>query len=304
VSSSAKRRHRSRLSLRRSAARQSSTDVAGFRGPTWHRPSSGRPFTSEVHENARGVCVARWYDPGTGEFVSVDPDVVETGQPYAYAGDDPVNEADPTGQSPLGDQCPQETTGYTSQQHVKYNCIGIEPTQFGTNIWIRKGSSASFGLGHVQTPKHDLSLLALEWLLWYRVMPANPADNVGNNAGSERYDAYFQYPGSPTYTLGVEVRAQLGSRYATWQSPDGYPIGVTTAYCFRPGAPGAITCPKNINFLIISAPTNPNPPILNTSEVSSLSTPDEAAICGAEEISTGSWYTGPVTAPLTSGQID
>ena len=40
---------------------------------------------------------ARWYDPGTGEFISVDPDLAETGEPYAYAGDDPVNGGDPSG---------------------------------------------------------------------------------------------------------------------------------------------------------------------------------------------------------------
>ena len=51
----------------------------------------------KVRQNARGVCVARWYDPGTGEFMSVDPDLAETDQPYAYAGDDPVNETDPSG---------------------------------------------------------------------------------------------------------------------------------------------------------------------------------------------------------------
>ena len=40
---------------------------------------------------------ARYYDPTTGQFLSVDPDVAETDQPFAYADDDPVNEADPTG---------------------------------------------------------------------------------------------------------------------------------------------------------------------------------------------------------------
>ena len=33
--------------------------------------------------------VHRYYDPATGQFVSVDPDLMETGQPYAYTGDDP-----------------------------------------------------------------------------------------------------------------------------------------------------------------------------------------------------------------------
>jgi RHS repeat-associated protein len=40
---------------------------------------------------------ARWYRAGTGTFTSVDPDVAETNQAYAYADDDPVNGSDPTG---------------------------------------------------------------------------------------------------------------------------------------------------------------------------------------------------------------
>jgi RHS repeat-associated protein len=45
---------------------------------------------------------ARWYEPGIGEFTSVDPDLAETGQPYQYAGDDPVNENDPSGLNDCG----------------------------------------------------------------------------------------------------------------------------------------------------------------------------------------------------------
>jgi RHS repeat-associated protein len=40
---------------------------------------------------------ARYYDPGTGQFTNVDPDLSSTGQPYEYAGDDPINQIDPTG---------------------------------------------------------------------------------------------------------------------------------------------------------------------------------------------------------------
>jgi RHS repeat-associated protein len=43
------------------------------------------------------VAVGRYYDPQTGQFLSVDPLVDETGEPYAYAEDDPVNSSDPTG---------------------------------------------------------------------------------------------------------------------------------------------------------------------------------------------------------------
>ena len=40
---------------------------------------------------------ARWYDPTTASFTSVDPLVAITGEPYSYAGDDPVNNSDPSG---------------------------------------------------------------------------------------------------------------------------------------------------------------------------------------------------------------
>lgn len=41
--------------------------------------------------------INRYYDPTTGQFLSVDPLVAETGQPYFYAGDNPVNAIDPNG---------------------------------------------------------------------------------------------------------------------------------------------------------------------------------------------------------------
>ena len=40
---------------------------------------------------------ARWYDPATGQFISVDALVGITDQPYEYAGSDPVNAGDPSG---------------------------------------------------------------------------------------------------------------------------------------------------------------------------------------------------------------
>jgi RHS repeat-associated protein len=41
--------------------------------------------------------IDRYYDPAVGQFISVDPDVGETGQLYAFTGDDPVNKTDPMG---------------------------------------------------------------------------------------------------------------------------------------------------------------------------------------------------------------
>ncbi|MCU1492252.1 MAG: hypothetical protein JWO62_16, partial [Acidimicrobiaceae bacterium] len=41
--------------------------------------------------------VNRYYDPGTGQFMSVDPLVDQTGQAYGYTGGNPVNGVDPLG---------------------------------------------------------------------------------------------------------------------------------------------------------------------------------------------------------------
>jgi RHS repeat-associated protein len=41
---------------------------------------------------------ARWYDPSTGQFMSVDPDDSQTGEPYSYANDNPTDNTDPSGE--------------------------------------------------------------------------------------------------------------------------------------------------------------------------------------------------------------
>ena len=40
---------------------------------------------------------ARYYDPATGQSMSVDPLETVTQQPYSYADDNPLNETDPLG---------------------------------------------------------------------------------------------------------------------------------------------------------------------------------------------------------------
>jgi RHS repeat-associated protein len=44
---------------------------------------------------------ARTYDPSTAQFLSVDPFVALTGEPYSYAEDDPINRYDPSGRCGL-----------------------------------------------------------------------------------------------------------------------------------------------------------------------------------------------------------
>lgn len=56
-------------------------------------------YTDNTSTNPSGLSNmrARWYDPTTGKFLTVDPAVAITDAPYTYAGDDPINNSDPTG---------------------------------------------------------------------------------------------------------------------------------------------------------------------------------------------------------------
>jgi hypothetical protein len=64
--------------------------------------------------------VDRYYDPATDQFLSVDPDVAQTGQPYAFTGDDPLNASDPLGLSKGGNQNVRsnEFEGYSDEELV------------------------------------------------------------------------------------------------------------------------------------------------------------------------------------------
>jgi RHS repeat-associated protein len=46
--------------------------------------------------------INRYYDPATGQFQSADPEADQTGTPYSYTGDNPVNDTDSTGLYPAG----------------------------------------------------------------------------------------------------------------------------------------------------------------------------------------------------------
>jgi RHS repeat-associated protein len=41
--------------------------------------------------------INRYYDPTTDQFLSIDPDVAKTDQPYVFTNDDPLNSTDPFG---------------------------------------------------------------------------------------------------------------------------------------------------------------------------------------------------------------
>ena len=83
------------------------TAAGGITGSNAYNPygkctscTATTPFGFEdgyTDPNGLVYLVHRYYDPTTAQFLSVDPLVAHTGQPFSYANDDPVNLSDPSG---------------------------------------------------------------------------------------------------------------------------------------------------------------------------------------------------------------
>ena len=72
----------------------------------WGNPETSGGLTSQTPFGYAGAytdptgliyLVDRYYDPATGQFFSVDPDISQTSEPYEYANDNPVSNTDPSG---------------------------------------------------------------------------------------------------------------------------------------------------------------------------------------------------------------
>ncbi|MEN9645488.1 MAG: hypothetical protein RL238_2157, partial [Actinomycetota bacterium] len=110
------------------------TITAGTASTRWYLPYGGRrgpapgtvPTTTGFlgkHEDGSGLTHLehRDYDPTTGVFITVDPLVATTGDPYSYAAGNPTTLSDPNGLDPgwAQDQDPCNDAGY-------YTCGTVE----------------------------------------------------------------------------------------------------------------------------------------------------------------------------------
>lgn len=87
-----------------------------------------RTFLGEIYDTTIGLNYLnnRYHDPATGVFLSVDPLVAKTGEPYLYAGGNPTTLSDPSGLS-YGcgaNGCIDDKTTVKEQQWVMYQNTG------------------------------------------------------------------------------------------------------------------------------------------------------------------------------------
>ena len=86
-------------------------------------------YTGELTDPATGsqYLRARWYRPGQGSLLGVDPALDSTGQPYSYADDNPANGSDPSG------RCTVHLAG-TEYSYLGAYGVGPCPREFASQI--------------------------------------------------------------------------------------------------------------------------------------------------------------------------
>ena len=92
-------------------------------------PTSGSALSSRARR--AGCSVHRYYDPGSDQFLSVDPAIAQTGQAYAFANNDPLNVTDPLGLS--GWYCMEGVSEYYAGNY--YGSVGAGKCGAGVHTY-------------------------------------------------------------------------------------------------------------------------------------------------------------------------
>jgi RHS repeat-associated protein len=174
--------------------------------------------------------INRYYDPVTGQFTSVDPDVADTLQPYAYAAGNPVSATDPNGLSAApppgggGNGYPPGTTRY-----VWY----VWKDHWGHLIPLRQGNN-KYGWAHAE--RHYVT----PQIIGETITHANRRVHY-RHGGATNWNYAIWVRDEPLYEYeNIDIRKKivvgtwLGSDWA-----DGLPPGVLTGYCV-----GSNICPS------------------------------------------------------------
>ena len=204
--------------------------------------------------------VNRYYDPVTGQFLSVDPDVRSTNEPYGYANGDPVIVSDPTGLAAIGWSGsargrPVPTrqlrnnhgcSGYFVRGDNIMSCVATAIDIFGARDVIRQGYwNGETGFGHQKALfAHDL------WL--QPILDAITMSRDINQRDDNRveYDHVFFQDGQGGASQEVTVVIDETQSFDNVKTPDHRDLGLLTAYCQNPRAPGEpveFYCPAWVN---------------------------------------------------------
>jgi RHS repeat-associated protein len=114
----------------------------------------------------------RYYDPATGQFLSVDPEVSQTLSPYAYAGGNPITEIDPSGDK-FAPPPPGGVYVRVEPRHKEIYQGQAHSIRVRRKFWIRKQGHWSFrvakripGENHMSGHEYNILLTNAEQALF------------------------------------------------------------------------------------------------------------------------------------------
>jgi RHS repeat-associated protein len=126
--------------------------------------------------------INRYYSPATGQFISIDPDLSQTLQPYAYTDGDPVTDTDPSG---LEDILGNHDT-----------CRHIRDGRWRAKLCVEVNTSSVWGMDETSEPQ-------AVWIVTSGVIAKVGAKKLG----MEVCGSHGTYPGHPRHcTRNNDVR--------------------------------------------------------------------------------------------------
>jgi hypothetical protein len=135
-----------------------------------------------INPTVRSYSVRRYYDPQSGQFLSVDPLVDQTEAPYAYVAGDPVDEIDPNG---LG-------IGSWLENNVVHPVVGGAVSGWNDAVYGFMAGTTALGNDIADSP------IAQPFL--------GLTTNVGNVLGGAYYDFASAHP---CLALGISATVQI-----------------------------------------------------------------------------------------------
>jgi RHS repeat-associated protein len=111
-------------------------------------------YDGQYQDNETGFYYlhARYYDPTTAQFLTRDPLEAETGQPYSYAGDDPIDNSDPSGLlCVLGHNSDGSCRG---SSEYNWSVENLDPVSYALPYYAKEYDSYSSGCSFAESFKY------------------------------------------------------------------------------------------------------------------------------------------------------